>query len=77
MQKSGEFGTAEHVPLEGEARILDGNLTHEAQELTEVGVALGVHPSITLDAIRNYGAEVVRQAMAVTARDVTGQAGVH
>ena len=42
-----------------------------------------LYPSYTLpafmilDAIRTYGSEVVRRAMAVTARDVTRLVGIH
>ena len=68
---------AEYALLNDAAWILADDMTAEAGELTDVGTALGIPAFMILDAIRTYGSEVVRQAMAVTARDVTRLAGIH
>ncbi len=76
MQNSSNYEQAEHFPLNDKPWIFASDLT-EAGELVEAGTALGVSSGLILDAIRTYGSEVVRRAMAVTARDVTRLAGIH
>ena len=52
-------------------------MTDEAAEVVETGIALGMSVEVLLNALRAYGAKRVKLAMVDAARDLAQQAGIH